>query len=167
MITLIVEDGTEVVNANSYASIAYARTFAESIGVVLPTDDETLKASLLGAMLYVESQPYQGQRNSATQALNWPRKLVLLYGNLLSSNTIPINVRQAQVVAASMIYAGIDLTPVNSGQLIKREKVGPIETEYADPSSNDGASIFTAIDLYLKPLTTLIGGYRLSSNFLF
>ena len=59
-ITLVVEDGTNVAGANSYVDLTYARTYAESVGLVLPAADEALKVVLLAAMTYIEGQEELG-----------------------------------------------------------------------------------------------------------
>ena len=166
-ITIIVEDGTGVANANSYISEAAARVFAESVGLPLPVDSEACKAALLAAMPYLESQPWQGQRSDPTQALSWPRKLVIINGDELPNNIVPQNIQKAQVQAASMGSTGTDLFPTISGQFVTKEKVGPIETEYSDEylQTWDGRSIFSAIDVYLTPYLNWVGGYRLSPAF--
>lgn len=164
-ITLIPEDGTVVTNANTYASLVYARDFAEQMGLTLPATDEAAKSALLQAMPYIESQPYQGQRANPLQALSWPRKLVSADGVDVASNVVPAAILKAQVQAAADITAGVELFASSvSGQLITKEKVGPIETEYSDEylANWNGAPEFPAIDVYLKPYLIYIGGYRLT-----
>lgn len=166
-ITLVPEDGTGLANANTYADATFAAAFAETLDLTLPTDAQELASVLLQAMPYLESQPWQGQRATTVQALAWPRKLVIINGVELSASVVPTPIKQAQVVAASMINAGIDLLPTISGQVVTKEKVGPIETEYSDQylGTWNGQSIFASIDIYLQPFLNLVGGYRLSSRF--
>ncbi len=167
-ITLIVEDGTGVANANTYADLAYARAFATNTGLVgLPTDDEAAKAALLRAMAYIESRPYQGYPSSATQALVWPRKGVLYSGYQLLDNYIPEPIKKAQVVAATLIGNGIELLPTVSGQFVTEETVGPITTKYSDEylASSTGLTVFSEIDVYLNPFCNIAGGYRLTPSF--
>lgn len=166
-IVLVPETGAGLANANTYADVAYARTFAESMGLTLPTTDDALAGALLAAMPYIEAQPYSGQRASSTQALQWPRKLATVDGNPIAENIVPEAIKKAQVTAASMIFNGTNLYPTVSGQLVTKKKVGPIETEYSDKylATLDGRPYFTAIDIYLQPYINLYGGYRLSPRF--
>lgn len=169
MAVLIVEDGTGVANANTYASVAYARQYASDVGLVLPADDTALGVSLLAAMGYIESQPYQGQPTDPTQALQWPRRLATMNGAPISDNVIPEGIKKAQVQAANLIANGSNLFEIISGQFVTREKVGPIETEYSSEylATWNGRTLYPAIDIFLAPYLNWVGGYRLSPAFLF
>lgn len=165
MITLVVEDGTGVANANTYADVAFARAYAETVGLTLPADDDAVAGLLLASMPYLEGQPWKGRRVDDTQALYWPRAGVLLdSGTSFPQNVVPNAVRQAQVTAASMVGDGTDLTPTIEGQFVKREKVGPIETEYSDEylATVDGQPVFSAIAIFLRPYINGGGGYKIA-----
>lgn len=73
---------------------------------------------------YIESfEPnLDGQRADPNQLLSWPRTM---------TQGVPLAVKQAQMVAAMEADKGIDLFPVQSGAAVIREKVGPLETEFA------------------------------------
>lgn len=169
MATLIVEDGTgSNSNANSYVDLAFARDFAENMNLTLSADDNEAIQNLLGAMPYIESRPYQGQRATASQPLSWPRKLVSADGYPVPENVVPVGIKRAQVVASAMVFGGVDLLPtVSAGGAITKEKVGPIETEYSDKFLNtwNGQNLFTAIDVYLLPFMNYQSGYKLSPMF--
>lgn len=70
-ITIVVEDGSGVTNANSYVSVADARIYASNRGVELPLDDDELAAMLIRSTDYLEAQAcrFQGKPTSTTQAL--------------------------------------------------------------------------------------------------
>ena len=165
MITLTVEDGTKVTGANSYVTLAYARQFAEDVGLVLPATDEALKAVLLAAMSYIEGQEgrLQGHRVFTDQALSWPRNLVIVGGNTLASNVIPLSLKMAQVQGAALIQAGGNLLPTVQGQFITKDKTGPIETEYSDEylATLTGRTEFTSIEVFMNPYFVQNNGYRL------
>lgn len=153
-ITIVVEDGTGAANANSYVRIQYARTYASNRGIVLPSDDE-VAAMLIRSTDYLEAQEcrYQGKRTSPTQALAWPRTGVFLNCDEVPSNVIPKSLIAAQVQLAMAINAGFDLQPnVSPQDYVTREKVGPIETEYADPLAVGIMPTFTAANALLAPL---------------
>lgn len=158
-IAIIVEDGSGVANANSYVSVADARTYAEQRGVTLPVSDDEVATQLIRAMDYLEAQAclYQGCKTSSDQALQWPRTGAYIGCNQpeneIPSNVIPKSLVSAQVQLAMAINAGFDLQPnVSPQDYVKREKVGPIETEYADPSSVGIMPTFTAVNALLAPL---------------
>lgn len=154
-ITIVVEDGTGVANANSFVSIADARTYASNRGIALPTDEDELAAMLIQASDYLEAQErrYQGERTSSTQALTWPRKGVFLHCDEVPSNVIPKSLIGAQVQLVIAINDGFDLQPnVSPQDYVIREKVGPIDTEYADPTAVGIMPTFTGVNALLAPL---------------
>ncbi len=154
-IEIIVEDGTEVANANGYITVVDARIYAANRGVSLPSSDDELAAMLIKANDYLEAQAelFQGYRVSETQELQFPRSDVYIYGALVPSNVIPKSLISAQVQLAMAINAGLDLQPnVTPGDYIIKEKVGPIETQYANPLQVGITATFTAAEALLKPL---------------
>lgn len=154
-ITIVVEDGSGVANANSYVSVADARVYATNRGTELPSNDDEVAAMLIRATDYLEAQEcrYQGKRTSPTQALAWPRTGVFLNCDEVPSNVIPKSLIAAQVQLAMAINAGFDLQPNISPQdYVTREKVGPIETEYADLSKVGIAPTLTSVEALLQPL---------------
>lgn len=154
-IEIIVEDGTGVANANSFVSVEDARTYAEARGVEFPADDDEVASMLIRAADYLEAQEcrFQGKRTSSSQALAWPRTGVVLNCDDVPPNVIPKSLIAAQVQLAMAIAAGFDLQPNISPQdYVTREKVGPIETEYADPVSVGIMPTFTAANALLAPL---------------
>ena len=154
MPVLIVEDGSIVANANSYADLIGARAYADDRGIDLPEDDE-LAAMLIRACDYLEAQEcrFQGKRVSSSQALAFPRSGVFLNCDEVPVDVIPRSLIAAQVQLAIAIAAGFDLQPNISPQdYVTREKVGPIETEYADPLAVGFLPTFTAANALLAPL---------------
>ena len=73
--TLIVEDGTLVANANSYVDLATARTYSIARNVVPCADDVLLEGNLIRAMDFIESHrdDFKGWLVKETQALQFPR----------------------------------------------------------------------------------------------
>lgn len=154
-IEIIIEDGTEVANANSFVSVSNARIYAANRGVSLPSSDDELAAMLIKANDYLEAQAdlFQGERATATQELQFPRSGVYIYGALVPSNIIPKSLISAQVQLAMAINAGLDLQPnVTPGDYVIKEKVGPIETVYANPLHVGIGTTFTAANALLAML---------------
>lgn len=164
-VTLVVENGSGSPTANTYIDLAGARALSEAMGLLpLPVDDDAATAALLQAMPYLEAQPWLGRRTTGTQALSWPRDGVIANGYEVANNVVPIGIANAQVQAASLIQNGSDLLPTIGSQFVIEETVGPITTKYSDAYWN-GNSVFSSIDVYLKPYLNWIGGYRLSPAF--
>lgn len=167
-VTLIVEDGNIVANANSYVDLVFAKQYASDMGLTLPTTDDAIASGLLNANRFIEGleSRFQGHRVSAAQALAWPRAGVMIGGNLFPQNAIPGVLKNAQVIAASMINNGVDFFATQSGQFITKEKVDVIETEYSAEflATADGKPYYTAIESMLNSLFIQNGGYRLTSR---
>ena len=153
--TLIVEDGSGVANANSYITLAEARSYAIQRGVTLSATDSALEVDLIKSMDYLESQRsnYKGVKTSPTYALQWPRYGVSIDGTEIASNVIPVELKNAQAQLAMAIATGVDLLPTATGAaFVVSEKVGPIETKYAENVSTSGVPIVRAVDALLAPL---------------
>lgn len=124
--------------------IGYATTeeliqYASARGVILSQVPEVL---LTLALDYIESlEPLlDGERVDPEQPYSWPRTLTA---------GVPLAIKQSQMIAAMTADTGVVLMPVTSGAQIIREKVGPLETEYAEGVSA-GVSI-PQIDKLFSP----------------
>lgn len=162
-ITITVEDGSGVAGANSYVDLATARAYAEQRGRTLPSDDEQAKALIIRSTDYLESfrGKYKGVKTNASNALQWPRKCVVIDGEDWPDDAIPSELISAQ--CALIIEANsIELMPTQSGQFVIREKVGVIETEYSDAISTTGQPTIPAVDAMLEPLLS-VGSFRLKT----
>lgn len=151
---IIVEDGTGVENANSYATLVELLAFAEARGVLSIADDaEISEPYLIKAMDYIEplGVRFKGCKATAEQALQWPRIGVVLHGHDFAEDAIPRELKQAQMRLAMEIAAGVDVQPTTEGQAVLREKVGPLETEYAT-ARGDGSPMLPAVWGFLAPL---------------
>lgn len=169
-ITITVEDGTIVAGANSYVSVSDAKAYASDRGVSLPAADDAVAAMLLKAMDYLVQyrDKWKGVIVSSVQTLPWPRDGAYITEPYLWPNDeIPMELIHAQAQLVLAVDAGVDLSPtIIAGLPIIREKLGPIETEYAAPSmlgsvgwqTND----FPTVKALLAPLLKA-GGFRLRS----
>lgn len=169
MASLIVEDGSIVANANSYVDIEFARNYADSYGLTLPVDDDTLVRHLLNSQTFLGSfEPrLQGSRVSPTQRLSWPRAGVDACGTPIAQTQIPESIKSAQVELAALITSGIDLFATISGRVLKREKVDVLEQEFSEAvfSTADGLPKYPKIEALLGCLfIQTIGGYRLTQR---
>ncbi len=154
---LITEEGTARSDAESFATVAFADTYhsnrANTAWAALTT---ALKEAALRKATDHMGQEYArrwlGHRTTSTQALEWPRQWVPLpsdpFGNYYASTVIPVPVQSACAELALRASAG-ELTE-DTGQEIKREKIGQIETEYQDHSR--AGTRYPAVDRLLAPL---------------
>ncbi|QZA70454.1 head-to-tail adaptor [Erwinia phage AH03] len=135
-IEIIVEDGTGKANSNSYVSIADLISFAALYQTEL-TDDDSTASLLIQAADYIESKSYKGSKANSNQAMKWPRKEAYINceddEELYPSNSIPVEIKKAQLQCALAVSNGVSLMPtVTAADYVLEETIGPITTKYAD-----------------------------------
>lgn len=136
---LIIEDGSGVPNADSYQTVAECEAFAlKFFGKSLAGSPQAKASAIRRAARYMDSLNWKGHRtNGRDQGLAWPRTGVTdAEGNEIADNEIPQEVKDAQHIFARAEFQspGILSPTVVQNEGIKRERVGPLETEYGDPS---------------------------------
>lgn len=147
--TLIVETGDGLANADSYISVADADARHAALGNSGWTGADAVKESALRrATEYLEqaySSRWKGTRLMRAQALSWPRYGVEADGYALPSSTVPAGIANVCADLALQALSG-PLNP-NLERGIVREKVGPLETEYDRNSPQ--ATRYRAVDMAL------------------
>jgi hypothetical protein len=148
---LEVEDGTGKANAESYISVADADLRHTAFGNAAWTGTDAVKeAALRRATAYMEQayrERWQGVRRHVDQALSWPRWNVCVDSYYLDTESVPADVANACADLALRALTG-DLNADLAREVV-REKVGPLETEYAPHSPQ--ATQFRAVDMALAP----------------
>jgi hypothetical protein len=139
--------------ANSFASLAEADTYLDArLNASVWTsdaDDDTKVRALIEATRDLSNleELFQGYRTTSTQALPFPRRLVInrkaawqqtigLTGYPeYASDILPPDLVSATIeLAFEYVKAGTtDLTALDSSRNVIQETVGPITTRYADP----------------------------------
>lgn len=149
---LIIEDGSQVANANSYATDAELKAYADLRGLSVPATQPEREALLVLAMDYIESfrDKFKGSKVAYDQALQWPRVGVLVDGYDVNSDTIPQELKNAQIEAAIL---GNTTTLLKSGitQNVVREKVDVLEVQYENGGSWETVRTDN-VDVWLDPL---------------
>lgn len=132
--SLIIEDGSGLSNSQSYASAEDLRAYADLRGATVPTANADCEVLLMRAMDRLYDENFVGDKFTSDQALPWPRIFVWIEGWPIPSNEIPRQLIQCQCAFAIEAQT-VELLPTQditaSGQVIS-EKVGPIETAYAN-----------------------------------
>jgi hypothetical protein len=152
--SLVVEDGTGLANAESYISVANADARHTAFGNSAWTGSTAVKESALRRATAFMEQAYrnrwQGLRAHVDQALSWPRYDVCVDGYSIASTVVPTEVANA---CADLALAALtdDLNPTLT-RGVRRKKIGPLETEY-DPYSPQGTRR-PAIGMMLAPFLT-------------
>ena len=130
---LVVEDGSGVPGANTYASEAVYDAYLVDRGLSVSVGAEGI---LRRAMDALEALEWCGQRVDNAQALSWPRMSLTHPGvRTIGPDEIPVEVISAQCALAAEIEAGND-PGAYQGRTVKREKVDVLEVEYMDGAKN-------------------------------
>lgn len=153
---LIIEDGTLVADADSYATLAVARAFAEKRNLVPVVTDIALEADLIKSMDFIESfrTKFKGAIVAETQALLWPRKNVYINGFLFDEKSIPQELIDAQCQLAVEISNGVDLFRTVTEPFIVDQTVGPIRTKYDEKGAGVNSNSLPYVDIFLDVLLT-------------
>ena len=130
--TLIVEDGSGLVDAESYASVAEFKAYCDKramdYSAIIDSTIETLLIRATDYMVNVYRNRWQGRRTNQFQALDFPRYDVVVDGYSVASNIVPPLVKNACIELAFKANT-IELLPDIERATI-REKVDVIEVEY-------------------------------------
>lgn len=150
--SLIIEDGSQVVNANSFVTDVEYVAYAELKGLAIGANEKKREVELFLAIDYLQSMEgsLQGYRSSSTQELIYPRYGVTLYGYVLASDKIPKELKNAQMEAAAYATKGILLANTTNNN-IKSEQVASLKTEYFD-GSNTETLVLKRVNAQLRPL---------------
>lgn len=152
---LIIEDGTGVANANSYVDLTEARSFAESRGLTLPEGDTEAETELVKGFDYINTfrTLYGGSKASCTQSGQFPRSGLYIDGCEVPANSIPFEIKQAQVYAASLTTTGEELYVNSSGKEVASERVeGAVSVSYFENGNPNAQPYFAAIEKLLDPM---------------
>lgn len=149
---LIIEDGSIVANANSWATDEEFKAYANIEGIEIPATQPDREALLLIGVkgVIARENKLKGCRVSAAQELPYPRVGVDVNGFLVPSNAIHKNTKKAQMEFAIQA-ANSELFVSGQIQNIASEKLGELQVDYFQGGSS--ASIRTdSADVFLKPL---------------
>lgn len=127
---LIIEDGTGITNAESYATAAELASYATLYGVTVPSTEAEQEALLRQAAVQMNVMKWKGRRANADQALAWPRSDVWTDGQLQPSSYIPSRIQYGQMALATEIYNDQVNPPDQRQGPVTKEKVDVLEVEY-------------------------------------
>ena len=153
---LIVENGSIVAGADSFLSLVDARDLALKYGINLPLDDVEAQVTLRNGyiLLLQEEKNLQGNRVSADQTGIFPREEVLKNCFELEENTIPQEVKLAQLYAADAISSGASINNVDNGQRLSSFSVDGVYSEsYQDGSDTSTNPKIQGVYNQLYPFT--------------
>lgn len=159
---LVTETGTGSATAESFCSVADATTYHANRGNAAWAllSNAVMEQSLRKATDFMEGRyraRWKGYKNSATQALTWPRAFCYLepfylgavgdYPFLVASNIVPNEVKNA---CASLALRAASATLLADQTRTKKSvTIGPITTVYDDVAGQ--AVVYAEIDAMLSP----------------
>jgi hypothetical protein len=135
--TITVEDGSIVANANSYIDLYDLSAYAQERNITLPETDEEQTALVFEAMDYLSRYRgrWAGDRVSNEQELDFPRSGIYVDGSLLPDDEIPRELFYAQLalaVAANETTLQPISSPTDSGAVIEKTVHGAVTLRYAN-----------------------------------
>ena len=158
---LIVEDGSIVANANSYAALSEADNYfqARNNQIWMSLEEDVKNALLIQATDYIDlrfGRRFLGAKKTDTQPLQFPRV------NVEWATPIPEVLKRACFEYAIRAKDG-PLAPdpkfdeSGTASIVRREKVGPLETEHRTPTTGIGSQVmkfrpYPGADELLTPL---------------
>ena len=131
---LNVETGNGLHNSNSYIDFIDIDEYLSSS--VLEkwnalTDDEKIDRMITASSFIDYSFNWIGQQKTLEQGLCWPRINVLFQNHLMPDNYVPNRIKRACVMALVLIIEhGLFVFQETGESEVKKEKIGPMETEY-------------------------------------
>lgn len=166
--TLIIEDGTVVADANVYCDLDYIKHYCVSRGLELPPNDVAIENAALMAMTYVESKSdkFDGHATEKNQALAYPRKNAIYNGYLLGANEIPEMLKKAVAHATFLVTDDVDFQPIIDSNFVTEAKVASLQAKFSQNTvkTKDGSNYFGAVDDYLNKLYSRRYDTKLSRN---
>ena len=173
---LIIEDGSVVANANSWATDDEYKAFAKLKGYSVPATQPDRESQLTNAYDFINftyEQQLQGYRvTPQTQTGCMPRLNMYAYGALVDGSTIPQDFKNAQMLASFSINDGVDTNAVKDSADLAGFSVGQgaYSETYQTGSSTPTLAQMPAVSKVLKPYTNagLNGGglYRENMGYL-
>ena len=152
---LVVEDGSIVADANSYATVAEIKAYALTRGSNLNAKQDTqVEILAIKAMDWLEAQRarYQGYKTDpVNQTLQWPRGDVYIDCYEFDENSIPQQLKDAQCQLCIEQNNGVELFPSNDPNILRERIEDFIEIEYRN-SNNNGAPSMSAVDSLMRVL---------------
>lgn len=155
--TLIVEDGTIVANANTFISEADFQTYCDNRGLSIDAfDPDAIDAAIIRAGDWLNNEDrlwWRGLRVDDEQGMAWPRQSVLVQlgtGTVLPSNLIPRKVKDAQCYLAYRQLTTGDVQPdLERGGGIQSVSAGGVAVTFMANASIE--TVYQAAIGILKP----------------
>lgn len=159
---MIVEDGTNVSNSNSYVSVEYADQYFSTFNNTdwNGTDDDKMYALIQAtqAIDLLYGQQYASFPMYSDQSLLFPRmSMVINYIQIIAQNTIPRQLKNAVCEVALMVLQGEDVFPTANTEAQVQSKTDTIgdltqTRTYKSAPTVERYVGFNKVELLLKPI---------------
>lgn len=158
---LVTEDGTGIPNANSYGTIAGARSYALDRGFDLSAfDDAKVSSWLIVGTDFLESFQYVGSPVEFDQSLSWPRMNVQFApGFPFPNDQLPVQLVSALYQCVVEQSNGIDLQPTtdnSTGGFVIEEKVDVLMEKFSEKIGTTSAPLLPRVMALLRGLLIAI-----------
>lgn len=159
--TFVVEDGTNVSQANSYVAVAFADDYFDmnfrSAVVWTPLTTEEKERLLALATQYVDTNTnWRGDKTYVDSALRWPRRgMYDADGNAISTTYIPVELKKA-VCEVALYFLKEDVENLYTQNQIKELKVDAVEVVF-DPN-RPRSTFSTTVKSLIRPFGVLATG---------
>lgn len=149
---LLIEDGTGVAGANSYVTDLEYTDYATARGLTVGVDAEAREIELISSMDYLFSREsdMQGERTEGAQENVYPRANVFIRDIRLDSDSIPIELKNAQMEGGAAANSQ-SLLINETTQNVASKKLDVMETSFFSGGSFKNVRLDRVIN-YLKPL---------------
>lgn len=158
--SIIVEDGSGIADANAYTDESTLDNYADDRSITLADGDA--EAALIRASIAIDARyvnSYPGYRKSGReQGLQWPRAAAYdIAGWLIRDDEIPIEIIRATCEAAirELAEPGVLMPDLERGGQIASIRAGSVGITYASNAS--ARTTFTLIDGILSNILSGIG----------
>lgn len=129
---LVIEDGSGKADADSFATAAELEQFAADYGFTIPADTADREALLRRAGVEMWRFQWVGNQYHDEQGLPWPRYYTIRRGFIADGASLPRAIKLGQMALACEIHQDDIDKPEERKGAVKREKVGPIDTEFSE-----------------------------------
>lgn len=170
--TLIVETGAGLVDADAFISVTFADDYHAANGNTTWTGDDAVKEVAIRRATAFMSAGYDwaGLRTKGrAQSLAWPRSGVVDdegYGIL--STEIPPELKQAvaEIALRELVDPGSMTPDFKASEQVKREKIGSLEVEYlnASMSASSIKPVVSIVNDLIGQFLCRNGGSAISGN---
>lgn len=146
---LIVEDGSNVTDANTYVGVSDTRIYSSISGVELPEEDSEVEKLLLQAMRWLEVKEWRGRKTYETQQLSWPRTI--------DGRDVKVDPKivEAQNYLVTQLAQGISLFPPVTENAIFSQRVDVISITYANHDRVRSGPAFPYLEELLRNILAI------------